>query len=107
MSERTQRDETVDKAIELLIADETDGFTMTAVQGDEVHVVKETDMDESLLSVFAIVEEIRRMTAAAGEYPGSMTPQDVFIEAGQIAAERGLIAGGMERDAAPVKAPKK
>jgi hypothetical protein len=93
MSERTEWDDTVDKAIERLIDDETEGFVLTAIEDDDLHLVKATDdIDGDLLSIYVMVEEIRMMAAEAGE---EMSPMDVVMAAGAVAERRGYLDGEM------------
>lgn len=93
MSERTERDDVIDEAIELLISEDTEGFMLTAVEADDVHLVGATDdVEQSLLAVYVLVEELRQM----GEEEGvSIAPSDVIVAAGQVADERGLLGGEM------------
>ncbi len=103
MSERTEWDDTVDKAIERLIDDETEGFVLTAIEDDDLHLVKATDdLDGDLLSIYVMVEEIRMMAAEAGE---EMSPMDVVMAAGAAAERRGYLDGEMtlyDRDGEPM-----
>lgn len=90
MTERTQWDDTVDEAIELLIDEETDSFTLaTTTENDELHLVKATeDVDEMLLAIFAMVEEIRQLSVEAGR---ELSPDEILTAAAQVAEEYGYL----------------
>lgn len=91
MSERTQWDDTVDEAIELLISEETTSFALAALEGDDVHLVKATeDIDDALLAIFVMVEEVRQLSKQAGR---ELSPDEILTAAGYVAQERGYLDG--------------
>lgn len=88
MSERTEEDERIDEAIELLIDDDTDGFSLVAHQGEDVHLVEGAKPDQQMLAVWILVQQIRRQASSAGT---PLRPVDVLAGAVQIAQERGYL----------------
>lgn len=88
MTERTEEDDTIDEAIELLIDEDTDGFSLVAHQGEDVHLVEGATAEEQMLAVWVLVEQIRRQASSAGS---PLRPVDVLVAAVQKAQERGYL----------------
>lgn len=86
--ERTEEDDVIDRAIERLIADETEAFVLATVEERDVHNVQLASLEESLLAIYVQVEQLRREAAADGI---ELSPQDVLVGAMQTAEERGLL----------------
>jgi hypothetical protein len=89
-SERTEWDDSVDEAIEVLIDDSTEAFALVGMQEDsDIHLVQASEsMEQELLPIFMLVENVRQMAAQAGE---QMLPHEVLIAAGHVAMERGYL----------------
>lgn len=89
MPERTERDETVDRAIELLISEDTEAFVTVGVEAEDVHIAgSSSEVDHDLLAVFMVVEHARRRFEELGK---SFTPGDIVGAAGAAAEQRGLL----------------
>jgi hypothetical protein len=89
MSERTDWDETVDRAIELLIAEDTESFHLLVSQTEDIHLVSGTDdVEESLLAVYLLVEDLRVSARKSGK---PMTPDAILGAAATVASERGYL----------------
>jgi hypothetical protein len=86
--ERTQRDERIDEAIEVLIAEDTEGFVTVGVGSEGVHLVQSAEKEEQLLAVWALATQVME-EAREGDIP--LTPPDVLALAAEAAADRGLI----------------
>lgn len=100
MPERTQWDDDVDRAIDLLISEDTEAFAMTAVKSEEsgdggtylLNADKEGS-DAILLAIFTMVEEIRRRSVA-NETP--LSPEQILYAAAGVAEERGYLGSDRE-----------
>lgn len=96
-SERTDWDDAVDEAIEQLIEDDIQAFSLVTADERDVHVTRsvqsEEAMDHILLSIYALVEEVRVMSEEAGK---PMPPDAILGAAWYAADERGLTRGGFE-----------
>lgn len=93
MAERTNYDDTIDKAIELLIADDTEGFVLTTIEEDDLHLVKATNnLDEDLLSIYIQIEELRMMASEAG---GKLSALDILAAVADAARETGMLDAGV------------
>jgi len=83
MSERTQWDESVDQAIELLISEDTEAFVLTALKSDNegMHLVQahQEESDMVLLTIFTLIEEIRKKSVEAGT---PLSPEEIMYSAG-------------------------
>jgi hypothetical protein len=94
-SERTDWDDAVDEAIEILISEDTSGFVLAAVEGEDTHSVSAvSSMDERLLAVFIVVEEVRMLFAEQGM---EMDPFEVVMAAGYMAEQSGYLDGEVTR----------
>jgi hypothetical protein len=94
-SERTDWDEAVDEAIEVLISEDTSSFVLAGVEGDDVHSVSAvSSMDERLLAVFIVVEEVRMLFEDRGV---DMDPFEVVMAAGYMAERAGCLDGEVTR----------
>lgn len=85
MTERTERDDVIDRAIEYLIDVETDGFVVVAFRGGEVELVNcEADgmrpVEVMLVAQYVLNAALRSLTG------GSMSEREVF-GAGVAAAD--------------------
>jgi len=84
MSERTQWDESVDQAIELLISEDTEAFVLTALKSDNegMHLVQahQEESDMVLLTIFTLIEEIRKKSVEAGT---PLSPEEIMYSAGR------------------------
>lgn len=94
MTERTNWDDTVDEAIEVLIEENTEFFALAAVQGRDLHAVSGAagpeGLEDQLLATFIVIEETRRRLASEGIEAG---PVDVVLAAMRVAGERGYLEG--------------
>jgi hypothetical protein len=88
MTERTERDEMVDQAIELLIDENVGGFAVVGIGEEGVHTVTMTDRQDELLAVWALADQVLE-NARAQDIP--LTPPDVIRLAAEAAADQGLI----------------
>jgi hypothetical protein len=90
-SERTEYDDSVDEAIEVLIDDSTEAFVLVGMQDDsDVHLIQASEnVEQELLAVFMLVENMRKMAAQTGR---EMLPHEVLIAAGHVAMERGYLS---------------
>ena len=88
MTERTKKDDAIDRAIEQLIAEDLEGFALVTVEGQDVHSVQAASQDEQFLAVYMLVEQICRDAADEGT---PLKPEDVLLGAFQVADERGLL----------------
>lgn len=94
MSERTDWDETVDEAIEVLIADSTDAFVLMGRQGDETHLIEAVqEPTDRLLAIWMLVSREISMLQESGEEIG---PQDVLANAYLEAGRRGYLEGSVD-----------
>lgn len=94
MTERTEWDESVDEAIEQLIDEKTEAFTLVTVEERDTHLLKATETPEQeLLPIYLLVEEIRMMAAEAGE---PLSPQEILFGAMDVAKERGYLEGNFD-----------
>lgn len=92
MSERDEWDEMVDEAIEQLIAEETEGFTLVTYEEEDVHLLQAVDgLDEELVAIFMLVTRVMSMSEQAG---AKMSPPEVLAGAYEMAERRGLTAEG-------------
>jgi len=78
----------VDEAIEQLIAEETEGYSLVTYEEDDVHLIQAVDgVDEELLGIFLLVMRVMKM----GEMGGvEMRPPEVLAAAYEAAERRGL-----------------
>jgi hypothetical protein len=94
MTERTNWDDTVDEAIEVLIDEDTEFFALAAVQGQDLHAVSGAEgpdgLEEQLLATFVLIEDTRRRLASEGIEAG---PVDTVLAAMRVAGERGYLEG--------------
>ena len=88
MTERSDWDEAVDEAIEVLIDESTDGFALVATQGEEAHFVEAADLEEELLAVWMLVRQVMEVARAEGQ---ELKPAEVVAGAFHVAEERGYL----------------
>lgn len=89
MTERTERDDLIDQAIELLIDDKTEGFLLVTLEQEDVHLAQETySIDDSLLAIHLIAEDLNLRLEECGNDP--MSPLDIMAAAYSEAIHRGL-----------------
>ena len=91
MTERTERDEMVDQAIEVLIDEDVEGFAVVGIGQEGVHTVTMTDRQGELLAVWALANRVMEESRAQ-DIP--LTPPDVLALAAEAAADQGLIPEG-------------
>jgi hypothetical protein len=88
MSERTEWDEAVDEAIEQLIAEDTESFTLMTYEENDVHLIQLADgIEEELVGIFLLVTRVMQMGDMGGV---EMHPPDVLAAAYEAAERRGL-----------------
>lgn len=84
----------MDQAIELLISEDTEAFVLTALKSDNegMHLVQahQEESDMVLLTIFTLIEEIRKKSVEAGT---PLSPEEIMYSAGAIAEEHGYLDG--------------
>jgi hypothetical protein len=91
MMDRTEWDDMVDEAIEVLIAEDTESFVLVGTQGEDVHVVQGADGGDELVAIWALVTQVMSRAQETGQ---DLRAPDVLALAAGEAAERGLLEPG-------------